>query len=283
MGQERCIACEGELALFGDRDGYAYHRCERCASLQLVPLPTEQFLEQAYAEKYASSGHIPSNAAYSRKVYFNHYQAVIAAIKTHCRQGLVLEAGPGWGGVGEELLASGYTYQAVEPSNDMADYCRRQGLEVIGPSLFTVKGRSYDVIVLSSVFEHLVNHHDWLEHARELLKPGGLVVSTQPTAPFAELMGQCFRLGNMTKPLPQLHQVFCPPWHVALFSLEGMRKLAASHGFQCLEIRPMPQAREAGVNGWMQRILERVNRLGWAVAGEHWPLVIGHIFVLRKE
>ena len=137
-------------------------------------------------------------------------------------------------------------------------------------------------MVLCTVFEHLVDHDNWLNRANCLLECGGLFVTLQPTAPFANLLGRIVRLGNLHAPLPALHQVFCPPWHTVFFSLKGMEILMSRHGFALLEIRPAPQGRMRGTMGVAQVGLEMVNRLGWSLVGQRWPLVTAHIFVLKK-
>ncbi len=280
--ESACVACGGELVFFGEREGYRYHACRACGSIQLVPLPSASDLDRAYAEAYADARHIESNPVKRNRSSRTYFESLTRVLTDHEVEGPVAEVGAGWGGLCEVLTARGFAYHGVEPSERMSRYCRERGLPVAQGTIGDLPETEYAALVLASVFEHLVDHRAWLVHANGLLRAGGLFVSLQPTAPFARLMGTVMRLGRRGAPLPQLHQIFCPPWHVALFSLAGMKTLAEEHGFELIEVRPAPQGREPGIAGLVQRALEAVNRAGWSLTGRRWPLVTSHIFVFRK-
>ena len=277
-----CVACCGPLSFFGRTQGYEYQRCTACGTLQLIPPPSREDLDRAYASEYATANHISPDPAQYYELSRTYCSAALRVLKDYGVQGRIAEVGAGWGGLSQLLLANGFEYDGVEPSEQMASYCRNQGLPVVRGDIMALPGHGYAALVLTNVFEHLVEHEHWLSHANEILQPGGLFVTAQPTAHFARLAAQVFRLGRLNAPLPQLHQEFCPPWHAVLFSLKGMEQLAARHGFELISIRPMPQGRDPGLTGILQRILERVNNLGWLVLRVRWPLVIGHIFIFRK-
>jgi hypothetical protein len=164
----------------------------------------------------------------------------------------------------------------------MAAYCQDCGLPVAQGDLGRLSGGPYLALVLSSVFEHLTEHARWLTRANHLLGRGALFVTAQPTSRFLILASAPARLLRKDGELPRLHQGLCPPWHTVLFSIRGMVELAGRHGFELVEVRPMPQGREGGLVGLCQRTLEMVNRGGWYLVGRRWPLVVGHLFVFRK-
>jgi SAM-dependent methyltransferase len=164
----------------------------------------------------------------------------------------------------------------------MVHRCKDDGLPVQLGGIGDVTERDLDAIVLASVFEHLNDPAEWLREAGRRLRTGGLLVTTQPTAPFARTVGDLARFGVRRLPLPGLHQVFCPPWHVALYSLEGMRRVVEAAGFRLKDVSPAPQQREPGVTGLVQWALETVNRAGWAAMGLKWPFFTGHIFVFER-
>ena len=283
-GAASCVACGGHLSLFGRRLNYEYHRCGACGTIQLVPLPGEVELAQAYASQYATERHYEEDPDLCRTSASTYYQSIMQVLKDCEISGLVLDYGAGWGGLCEMLTENGFLCQGLEISEDMVAYCQRRGLPVQRGDLAALGEAEGGVsaLVLCAVFEHLVNHDAWLTRANRLLEDNGVLVTLQPTASFADFMGRLSRLGNIDKPLPRLHQVFCPPWHAVFFSLEGMTELASRNGFELLEIRPAPQGRVSGLIGLAQICLELVNRVGWYLAGRRWPLLIAHIFVLRK-
>lgn len=280
-----CVACGGPLSLFGRRSDYAYHRCGRCGTIQIWPLPDEAELAQAYAAQYATAEHYEGDPDRCRASARTYYQSIVQVLEDHEDEisGMVVDYGAGWGGLCEMLMEHGFQCQGLEMSQDMVASCQERGLPVRQGGLAALAGEEgISALVLCTVFEHLVEHDAWLTQAGRLLGQGGLLVTLQPTAPFANFAGRVLRLGNVQRVLPPLHQIFCPPWHTVLFSLEGMTILASRNGFELLEIRPAPQGRERGLTRFAQLGLESVNWVGWRLFGGQWPLLTAHTFVFRK-
>jgi len=281
----RCAACLGtQGAFFGAREGYTYVRCNACGTLQLDPLPSAEFLARQYAEVYSQARHCDNDPDLRDRIARPYYDAIIDGVEAHGTGGRVLDYGAGWGGMMRRLLDRGHAAEGVEPSDEMFAHCQSRGLSVLhGDISHPELHGPFDALVMSAVFEHLVGHEAWLKRAASLLRPGGLFVSMQPTAPFGTFFGTALRLGIRSITLPQLHQTFCPPWHTVLFSLRGMDAIMARHGFTLVDVRRGPQALGPGLTGVAQRAMEYTNRVGWALMGKHWPGVICHIFVYRKN
>jgi len=245
-------------------------------------MPTQAALEEAYAKTYASSGHMEGDPIRNVVVRRTCLECVVAALEEHGAAGRVFEAGAGWGGIAELLSTRGFQYEGIEPNEQMAAHCRSKGLPVTCASFADWCGSGFDAIVMCAVFEHSPDPEAWLDRIRNGLRPGGLFVSLQPTAPFATLGARLCRLGSTRPPLPRLHEAFCPPWHAVLFSLAGMEKLASQSGMELVEVRPARQGRAGGLTGLAQVTLELVNRAGWRLAKRVWPLLPCHVFVFRK-
>lgn len=280
----RCAACQGaRAAFFGGREGYRYVECLQCGSLQLDPLPTAAFLAQQYAEVYSQACHCDNDPVLRDRIARPYYDAIIDGLEAQGGGGRVLDYGAGWGGMMQRLLDRGHRAEGVEPSDEMFAHCQSRGLHVLHGDIYHPElAGPFDGIVMSAVFEHLVGHEAWLARAASLLRPGGVFVSMQPTAPFGRFFGTALRLGIRGITLPKLHQTFCPPWHTVLFSLRGMDTIMARHGFQPLDVHRGPQALGPGLTGIAQRTLDTTNRAGWALLGKHWPGTICHIFVYQK-
>lgn len=240
-------------------------------------------MDEAYQKQYASSGHIDIVPEEWTKAAGRHYEGVARTLRANGASGRMIDYGGGWGGLCRLLLNEGYDCRVVEPSDDMAEYCRKQGLPIIHGTLDSVEDGDYGVLALVGVFEHLTDHQHWLLRAHELLVEGGLFVTMQPNASFATFMGQLLRLGRRRAELPGLHQTFCPPWHTVLFTKKGMCALAERHGFKLKEIRRGRQGRAKGLTGVAQRLFEVVDVLGWQVVRTHWPLSITHIYVFERH
>lgn len=282
----KCIACtKPALVPFGKRKGYTYWQCTQCRTLQLHPIPDHDTLKQQYAQDYLNSGHLHNTPEARKTAAAPYYTALNTILAQHTFPGTaILEVGAGWGGLLELLTEDGYTCRGLEPIAEMAQYANRQGLPVEQGELTDATPIDpVDVMLLSAVFEHLPDPGTWLDLAHNHLKDHGKLISLQPTAPFATCMGTVLRLGIRNLPLPQLHEVFCPPWHIALYSPKGMQQLAERHGFSLKEIHPAPQGNSGGLTGLLQHLLQQVNNLGVRLMGTHWPFLICHIFVLEKE
>lgn len=280
-----CIACTASgLKYFGHRGAYAYYRCLRCGSLQLSPLPEPASMAEEYVNGYSDAGHCQSAPEVRNIEAKPQFDAVCDALLRHAAPRLVLDYGTGWGGLLKTLKDRSINAEGAELSASMAEYCQKMGFTVRLCDLADIPGEAvYDAIALSSVFEHLVEHERWVHDASRLLTPRGLVVSMQPTAGFATFWGQALRLGFKNRELPQLHQVFWPPWHTALFSIEGMRLLFQRCGFELLEVVPAPFQQQSGLTGLLQRTLSGVNAAAAPLFGVNWPLHVGHVFVFRKH
>ncbi len=281
-----CIACLGELSFLGNNAGYKYYTCSRCKTVQINPIPNQHDTEQAYTQsQFATHAHGQGDpvAIYrsSRPYYLNIAQALVA----HDVSGLVVDYGAGWGGLCKVLIEQGFECKGVELSENMVNECKKQMLPVKQESLSDLikEGSKAQAITLCGVFEHLSDPKTFLQNAYDLLDNGGLLVSMQPTATFARYFAAVSRLGQTKKTLSNLFWIFDAPWHIALYSIEGMKQLTDQCGFDLLEVRFSPQGRIEGFYGLVQRMLQQINNIGWRIFKGKWPLLISHTFVFKKR
>ena len=279
-----CVACNSPRTRpFGARRGWRYLECPECGSLQLDPMPDAETLARAYRDEYSRVGHYAKVPQARNTAARRVFQGIADAYAAHAPAGAaepVLDYGCGWGGLLDELCARGIPCEGADLSRDMAAHTRAQGHTVHEAALENIGGEArYAGIVMAAVFEHLTDHAAMLEAARRLLVPGGLLVTFMPTARFARFFGRLLRLGVLRLPLPGIFGVFAPPWHTLLISASGLRALAGRHGFDIVDLRPGPVQSGNPAN----ETLHHLNRLGWPLLGERWPLCPCHIFVLRKR
>lgn len=281
-----CIACGGSVTFLGERLNFTYGVCRNCNTVQLSPIPNQADVERAYTNsQYATAAHGQINPDEIRKTSRPYYASLARALKAYAATGGIVDYGAGWGGLCELLLDRGFSCRGLELAGEMVAECQRRGLPVEQKDLSALvrEGVKVHALVLCGVFEHLLDPMTFLRDAYEVLEDDGLLVSLQPAATFARLLASASRLGNRRRPLPSLFWVFDPPWHVALYSVPGMRQLAAQAGFELAGIRFAPQGRMAGAYGAAQRSLEVVNRMGWHMFRSNWPLLTSHIYVIRKK
>jgi len=138
-------------------------------------------------------------------------------------RGRVLDAGCGFGGLMEELRASGCEPTGIDPNPDACAYCRSRGFPVIcGPLERTaLPDKSFDGAVLWHVIEHLPDPRVALTEIARLLKPGGTLTVYCPNAGSyaASFFGTCW-------------QGWDPPFHLFGFTPDTLGRLMSGSGFE---------------------------------------------------
>jgi SAM-dependent methyltransferase len=281
-----CLVCRTPLARYGEARDHVYGLCPSCGTVQLAPMPSQETLADAYqAANYATDEHGQGNADSIRKSSRNYYESLAGLLVCHSVTGPVVDYGCGWGGLTELLAQRGHDCLGLEACAPMVAECRRRGLRVEDARNHPIlqSRATVQAFVMCGVFEHLAEPREFLTAIHRALRPGGMLITLQPTAPFARLVAGMLRLGNRRAPLPRHFDVFDAPWHTALYSLRAMEKLAGEHGFRLVETRLAPQGRVGGAKGLLQAAAHNLNRLGWPVFGRCWPLAVAHIFVFTKR
>jgi SAM-dependent methyltransferase len=97
----------------------------------------------------------------------------------------VLEIGPGRGGFADICISKGMEYWAIEPNEKMAEALEKRGVKVVRSIVPPIPemGRSFDVVVMASVMEHMDTMTAALRLSKgiyNLLNPGGRFVIFAP-------------------------------------------------------------------------------------------------------
>lgn len=282
----RCVACGNSLAFFGRRGQYTYRSCKACESIQLAPFPSKEDLNRAYIDDYATSGHQGSDPDAIYQISAPYYAAVLRELnRTSHPAGVVLDLGCGWGGMCRYLKGAGYDYLGTDYPSASIEYCRQIGLNVRDASLDDLLSRRehFSVVLMVTVFEHPQDHAETLRKIHGILKPGGLVLILIPTAGLFGRLARMIRWIRQTDDIPAMNTTFCPPWHTAIFSLEGVHHLFTANGFELVRVQPSPSGNSRGLVGLVQRAATLIAKTGFAVFGTHWPFVLNHIFVYRAR
>ena len=187
-----CPACgKSETTKLFEKFGLSYVECADCRTWFINPRPAPEALSWFYRES--------ENYAYWNEVIFPASEGVrrerifvprVDQLLALCRKygvatGSLLEVGAGFGTFCAEVKARNQFERvvAVEPTPDLAETCRRRGLEVLEQPVEQVQfesGALFDVVASFEVIEHLFAPADFIGHMANLLKPGGLLVLTCP-------------------------------------------------------------------------------------------------------
>jgi len=154
------------------------------------PRPTPVILAECYAKSevywYWNKYIFPASEEARRDLIFQPRVERIADIcqRYGIENGTLLEVGAGFGTFCEEAQRLGIFRRviAVEPAPDLAETCRRKGLEVIEKPIEKVHLEPGMVNIVSSfeVIEHLFSPRDFLLGCASVLSPGGLLILACP-------------------------------------------------------------------------------------------------------
>lgn len=202
--------------------GYGHHpqivECRHCGLVYASPRWSPDDVLSAYT---AVQDKTYIEERLGRELTFRRHLHSMERIVGPAEGRALLDVGAYIGVFVEAAAAAGWRAQGVEPSQWAATEAQRHGLDVQVGTLETLDlpARSFDVVTLWDVIEHLADPAAELDRARRLLRPGGwLVVHTMDIdAPIARLMGRRW------------------PWlmdmHLYYFSKQTLRRMLTEHGF----------------------------------------------------
>lgn len=137
----------------------------------------------------------------------------------------IVDVGCGKGGLLRVFRENGYARLcAIEPSEGCVELMRKEfGLEAICATITDLpRGRKFDLVSISNVFEHLYTVHDAVEAIDGIVEIGGLVYVDVPDG-------------------SRYWQYFYAPWysfdmeHINHFDVSSMSALWTQHGYRCVK------------------------------------------------
>lgn len=232
-----CVGCGSESSdVEFIKEGFSYSRCRDCDSLFLSPRPKEADFECFYRDspsaKFWSDVFFPSVAEKRRELIFANRASTLRDLvdKKGLSSDVVVDVGAGHGIFLEEWgkLNSRAKLVAIEPSKNMAEICRKKGLDVVeatGEEACRKNSGIGDIVVSFEVIEHAYSPIDFLVSIRKLARPGGLVL----------ISGLCcsgFDIAVLGKHSKSVH----PPHHINFISIKGLNLLFERAGFKNVEV-----------------------------------------------
>jgi SAM-dependent methyltransferase len=210
-----------------------YVRCGKCSTVYMDPRPEPQLLDEYYAssENYAYWNEVvfpASEDARRAKIFRPRAERVSDIARRHgSRMGTLVDVGAGFGTFCEEVTRSGAFERviALEPEPNLAETCRRKGLDVIEAPVERAAFESVDVVTNFEVIEHLFSPREFVARCADILDPGGLLVVTCPNVKGFDLRV----LGAASATIDVEHLNYMHPGSLA--------SLLESEGFDVLESR----------------------------------------------
>jgi SAM-dependent methyltransferase len=231
-----CPICSGtDHRRLGRRGGRAHHagigeetevvRCRRCHGVYQSPVlvPSGNPYEELLSDEYFI-GHDGGVKRRTGRSLARRAEALLG------RKGRLLEVGCGWGELLRGARDEGWTVAGV----DMTDWgSRSSDLDIeISPleSAHSLE-RTYDVVVLAAILEHLYDPEAALRRVFAGLVPGGLVYIDVPNeCSLWSRVGNAYMRARGRDWAINLSPAF-PPFHVVGFCPRSLRYLLSQTGF----------------------------------------------------
>ena len=213
------------------------HMCKMCGLVQMVPSPEPRAVADYYLKDYRRGGLYGSDVADVNKFpkdnlfYYNRGQSIADLVGPyiHKEKPQILDIGAGFGHIlhafGERHPHS--TRVAIEFSDICVQHLKSLGVQVFTDPvevLLPRMERRFDVIVLSHVFEHLLDPRGILDLIHASLASDGVLYVEVPNIPAESL-------------LQYPDHVWAPRFdepHITFFSASTLRKLLTSANFDPL-------------------------------------------------
>lgn len=247
----KCPVCGGDFReVVLDLGKRRFLRCAGCGLRVLDPIPSASELESEYGDEYAPFVLASSSPGlvtrFRRAWYTDRRLKWIRGLQFNS----VLDVGCGTGEFLFKLRQRGIDVHGLEPSAFAGGFARSRGLDVFQGLVGDYQpNRTFDLITLWNVLEHMTDPAADLGRLRSLLAPEGTIVILTPNAGSP----QAARFGRDWAGLEV-------PKHLHLFDGPSLSRLAAKTGFSKLHQRPARVDHYyIGVASW----LSSLRRLGW--------------------
>ena len=230
----RCPVCEDHVfSCFGEKRGIVYVKCDRCQMVYTNPRPSMELLRDFYvqSQNYAYwNDHIfPASETVRReKIFRPRAERILGYCQRFGKRGgALLEVGAAFGTFCEEMRSLNWFDRivAIEPTPNLAETCRKRGLEVLETSIEEAPQQEIaDVVTAFEVIEHLFCPNDFIAKCRDLLTPSGILVITCPNVSGFDLL----TLGVLSGSFDHEHlNYFSPSTLSSLLKRNGFDILAA--------------------------------------------------------
>jgi len=192
--------------------------------------PVPENLEKYYeSDKYIS--HRDSSQSFQDRIYqlVKSYMLSKKAkwIRSEIKQGSILDFGAGTGDFLNRMKSFFWNVEGVEPNEIARDLAILKGLN-LKTSFKELDGKSYDVISLWHVLEHLPDFENKLEKFHELLNPGGILIIAVPNYNSYD--------ANYYK---EDWAAWDVPRHLWHFSRNGLKNILNEKGFLLMKEKPL--------------------------------------------
>ena len=197
----------------------------------LVTLPVPQNLSKYY-ESASYISHSNSSKTLIDKIYqrvrkFTLQKKVKLINSFQTEDKTLLDLGCGTGDFLHQAQRDGWTVTGIEPNEGARNLATQKGVSVF-VDLFEIKKRTYDVISLWHVLEHVEDLDSYLNQLQKLLKPKGVLIVAVPNYKSYD-----------ARHYKKYWAAFDVPRHLWHFSQQSLKKLFFEKKMQIVKTLPM--------------------------------------------
>jgi len=129
----------------------------------------------------------------------------------------IAEIGAGYGHLAKLMSKEKiFNYYGFELSVGRADFCQRNGLNVVN-ELFSISDRKYDVIIMDNVLEHVSNPIEIIDTIEKSLNNSGIFICVVPNI---------FDIRQLNKGWRNVH-LWQPDCHINYFSYSDLKRISS--------------------------------------------------------
>jgi len=226
---KKCFVCDNKeyVKLFFQKNNFKFYKCKKCGHIFI------DFLSCDVSSLYSRDYFLGSEKGFGYVDYdidkepmrsvFRYYIKKIE--KFSVKKGNLLDVGAATGFFIDIAGKLGWKAEGLEVSSYAAGIAREKGLNISQGELkdCDFKNKSFDVITLWDVLEHLPEPDSDMRIISKILKPNGILAINTPDAGsfYACILGQRWHL-------------FVPPEHINYFTKKSIILFLEKNGF-CVE------------------------------------------------
>jgi 2-polyprenyl-3-methyl-5-hydroxy-6-metoxy-1,4-benzoquinol methylase len=230
-----CPACHSKGVYSFNKHGFSYEECPNCQTIFVSPRPPLEDFFRYYRESksanYFATTFYKETAEIRREMLWKPKAKMVDDVlkKYSVEASRVFDIGGGFGIFAEEYRClSDIEVTIIEPGPELAEICRKKGLDVI--ELFLEKVSINDlrdgskVFVSFELFEHLHDCGVFLDRLSKLMQPGDLFIFTTLSGMGIDIQA----LWNQSNSISLQHLNF--------FNPKSIRILIDRFGLEALEV-----------------------------------------------
>jgi len=243
------------------KDGIDVVRCRYCGLIFAATLQKNEDLIKHYSDDYFEP-YLKTQSVHLKK----RFKKRIQEIKQVVFPGRLLDVGCGAGFFLKLAEDIGYTAEGVELSQYAAKYARsRLGLHIfqgeLGDACFAP--RSFDIITLWHILEHVRDPRNFLTQVEALLKEDGLLAMEVPN------------IGSTVARMAGAHwELMAPKEHFYYFDAKTLKQYLEESGFKVIRMQTFIwttpamifRAKAASRNGLSRFLLYSLVALAWCLS-----------------